>query len=599
MIGKPPGLAATLSESAVVRFGVFELDLRRRELRRKGVLIKLHQQPYEVLALLVRHRGELVSRELIQQTLWPNGHFVDFERSINTAIRKLRRALRESASAPAYIETAPRVGYRLIAQVVEQPAEARIETIALLPLKDLSNDPDAQFFVDGLTDALITEIARQSDLRVMSPAATRGYRNSQKTAREIAAELGIQAIVEGSILRSGDSIRISARLLDAVRDQQLWAQTYHRDLRDMLALQQELVTAIAGAASHTVRRGSQPAPAKEIDPRAYESFLRGNFLVSLRAPMSLTKAAEYYQAAMTLEPDWAPPYAGLAEAGRIQAFSGNPSYAEIVERTKALTGRALSLDPSNAQAHATLGAVIAMYLWKWEEGEERIQLALENNPRSAQVEHLYSMVLLAQGRYEEALQRIDAALAIEHSSLFLRSHRAQVLLFARRYEESIHESEDFLTEHSGFAMGLLNYGAALMLAGRSRDAVPALERAYAMSPIPAVLPAMGEAYLAMGEKAEVKNIVERIKQVDREAGVPPTVMAMGSLLIDKTEAALGWMEKAFQHRDIWLLLLNQLPLFDQVRNTPRARVILGSIYPERVVSQAPISGGGPISSTHR
>ena len=584
MIGKPPGLAATLSQSAVARFGVFELDLRRRELRRKGILIKLHQQPYEVLALLVRHRGELVSRELIQQTLWPNGHFVDFERSINTAIRKLRRALRETASAPAYIETVPRMGYRLIAQVVEQPAEARIETIAVLPLKDLSNDPDAQFFVDALTDALITEIARRSDLRVVSHTATQGYRNSQKTSPEIAAELQSQAIVEGSILRLGNRIRISARLLDAVRDQQLWAQTYDCDLRDMLALQQELATAIAGAASHTVRQGSQPAPAKEIDPRAYESFLRGNFLVSLRAPMSLTKAAEYYQAAMALEPDWAPPYAGLAEAGRIQAFSGNPSYAEVVKRTRALTGRALSLDRSNAQAHATLGAVIAMYLWKWEEGEERIQLALENNPRSAQVEHLYSMVLLAQGRYEEALQHIDGALAIEHSSLFLRSHRAQVLLFARRYEESIHESEDFLTEHSGFAMGLLNYGAALMLAGRSRDAVPVLERAYAMSPIPAVLPAIGEAYLAMGEKAEVKNIVARLEQVDREAGVPPTVMAMGSLLIDEAEAALGWMEKAFHQHDIWLLLLNQLPLFDQVRNHPRARVVLGSIYPERVVS---------------
>ena len=168
MIGKPPGLAATLSQSAVARFGVFELDLRRRELRRKGILIKLHQQPYEVLALLVRHRGELVSRELIQQTLWPNGHFVDFERSINTAIRKLRRALRETASAPAYIETVPRMGYRLIAQVVERPAEARIETIAVLPLKDLSNDPDAPFFVDALTDALITEIARRSDLGVVS-----------------------------------------------------------------------------------------------------------------------------------------------------------------------------------------------------------------------------------------------------------------------------------------------------------------------------------------------------------------------------------------------------------------------------------------------
>ena len=593
-MGKPPGLAATRSEPAVVRFGIFELDLRRRELTRSGVLINLHQQPYEILALLVRHRGELVSRELIRQTLWPNGHFVDFERSINTAIRKLRRALRESASAPAYIETAPRVGYRLIAQVVEQPAEASIETIAVLPLKDLSNDPDAQFFVDGLTDALITEIARQSDLRVVSHATTRGYQNSQKTAREIAAELKIQAIVQGSILRSGNRIRISARLLDAVRDQHLWAQTYDRDLRDILALQQELVTVIAAAASRAVRRGSQPAPAREIDPRAYESFLRGNFLVSLRAPNSLAKAAEYYQTAMALEPDWAPPYAGLAETKRIQAYAGNPSYIEVVERTKALTGSALSLDPSNAQAHATLGSVIAMYLWKWEEGEERIQLALENNPRSARVEHLYSMVLLAQGRYEEALHHVDAALAMEHSSLFLRSHRAQVLLFARRYAESIQESEDFITDHSGFAMGLLNYGAALMLAGRPRESVPALDRAYAMSPIPAVLPALGEAYLAMGQMEEVKKIVERLKEADREVGVPPSVMAMGSLLIDETETALGWMEKAFHQHDIWLLLLNQLPLFDQVRNKPRAMVVLDSIYPGRIERQAHARGVGPI-----
>ncbi len=580
MFGKPPGLAATPSEPTVVRFGIFELDLRRRELTRSGVLIKLHQQPYEILALLVRQRGELVSRELIRQTLWPNGHFVDFERGINTAIRKLRRALRESASAPAYIETAPRVGYRLIAEVVEQPAEARIETIAVLPLKDLSNDPDAQFFVDGLTDALITEIARQSDLRVVSHATIQGYRNSRKTAREIAAELKIQAIVQGSILRSGNRIRISARLLDAVRERHLWAQTYDRDLKDILTLQQELVAAIAGAASHPVRQGSQSAPAKEIDPRAFESFLRGNFLVSLRAPKSLAKAAEYYQTAMALEPDWAPPYAGLAETKRIQAYAGNPSYVEVVERTKALTGRALSLDPSNAQAHATLGAVIAMYLWKWEEGEGRIQLALRHNPSLAQVEHLYSMILLAQGRYEEALHHIDAALAMEHSSLFLRSHRAQVLLFARRYEESIQESEDFLTDHSGFAMGLLNYGAALMLAGRPRESVPTLERAYAISPIPAVLPALGEAHLAMGEMEEVRKIVERLKEADREVGVPPSVMAMGSLLIDETEATLGWIEKAFHQHDIWLVLLNQLPLFDQVRNKPRAMAVLGNIYRE-------------------
>ena len=176
---------------------------------------------------------------------------------------------------------------------------------------------------------------------------------------------------------------------------------------------------------------------------------------------------------------------------------------------------------------------------------------------------------------------IRRAINLDPLSLVINASLAWGYHFARRYEESIQESEDFITDHSGFAMGLLNYGAALMLAGRPRESVPALERAYAMSPIPAVLPALGEAYLAMGQMEEVKKIVERLKEVDRETGVPPSVMAMGSLLVEEKETALGWMEKAFQQRDIWLLLLNQLPLFDQVRNNPRAMVVLGSIYQRR------------------
>jgi TolB-like protein len=293
-----------------VRFGIFELDLKRRELRRKGVLIKLQQQPYEILRLLIAHKGDWVSRESIQETLWPDGCFVDFERGINTAMMKLRHALRETASAPAYVETAPRGGYRLIAPIVEQPGKDTSSSIAILPLDDLSNDPETQFFVDGLTDGLITEMARQSGLRVVSRKTTQRYRNSSKTAREIAAELKVSTLAEGSILRSGDRIRISARVLDAVGDRHLWAQTYDRDLKDILILQQELVTAIARSTSNAIRQEGAPSTPKEINPKAYENFLRGNFLVSLRAPRALAKAIGQYHSAISLEPTWALPYAG-------------------------------------------------------------------------------------------------------------------------------------------------------------------------------------------------------------------------------------------------------------------------------------------------
>jgi TolB-like protein len=566
-------------EPTLVRFGIFELDLQRRELRRKGTLIKLQQQPFEILRLLVRYRGEFVSREVIQQTLWPDNQFVDFERSINTAMMKLRQALRESASSPVYIETVTRVGYRLIASILEHAAEKdAIEAIAILPLDDFSSAPDHQFFVDGLTDALITAMAQRSRLRVVSRMTTLRYKGSQQSIREIAAELNVQAIVEGSILRSGDRIRISARLLDAREDRHLWAQTYDRDLKDILLLQQEIVMAIVSSMSRAIEKEpDSPAP-KEINPKAYEHFLKGNFLLSLRAPKSLARAIECYQAALALQDDWAPPYAALAEGYRLLDFSKHVSSDVAVEHATTLTQKALSLDPANAQAHATMGAVLAMHLWKWKEGEERIRLALRTNPRSSQVEHLYSVVLLAQGKYDEALQHIDLALAIDHSSLFLRSHRAQILLFARRLDESIRESQDLLEENSEFAVGLMHYGVALVGCGRAGEALPILTRAFDISPLPILLVAMAHAHHILGQSADAQTVLNQLYQVYREGACSPTVPALGRLVTGEREQAFQLFETAFRERDIRLALLSQLALADPVRTDSRFVQICEQIF---------------------
>jgi tetratricopeptide (TPR) repeat protein len=219
-----------------------------------------------------------------------------------------------------------------------------------------------------------------------------------------------------------------------------------------------------------------------------------------------------------------------------------------------------------------------MNLWRWQEGESRIQRALQYSPQSAHVEHLYSMILLLQARYEEALDRINRALAIEHSSLFLRSHRVQVLLFARCFEECIRESEDLLEENSEFAMGLMNYGAALMGSGRPRDAALALERAYSMSPIPIVLSALAEAYNLSGEASQCDEAVERLRRVYRETGVSPVVMALGSLAAERTDEAVEWVEKAFEQHDVRLPLLSQTTAFDRIRGHEKVKTILASIY---------------------
>jgi TolB-like protein/Tfp pilus assembly protein PilF len=554
-----------------VRFGIFELDLRSSELRRKGVKVKLQQQPFEILRLLVAHPGQFVSRESIQKTLWPDNYFVDFEGSINTAMMKLRRALREDANSPTYIETVARNGYRWIAPIIgESPAQSKgIRAIAILPLQDLSGIPDSEYFVDGLTDALITEMAQRSELHVVSRMTTVRYKHSQQSMQQIAKELNVQAVVEGSILRSGDRIRVSARLLDAIEDRHLWAQTYDRNLQDILILQQDVVTAIVTSAALALKRDTVSAAPRQINPKAYESLLKGNFLFSLRAITSLSKAIECYQNAAALEPAWAPPFAMIAECSRILDMFRHASSSEILARATTLTEKALRLDPENPQAHATMGAVWAMHEWRWKEGEQRIQFALRADPQSSQIEFLYSIVLLFQGKYDEALRHIDRALSIDPSSLFLRSQRAQILLFARRFAECIQESEDLLEQSPDFAMGLMNYGAALLDSGKPAEAIPALQRAFAKTPLPTALMALVKAHCDIGQPDAATANLNRLHQMHRDGCCSPTVLAVGHLSVGQVESAFEWLEVAYSELDSYLPILTQLPLVDKIRQDSR------------------------------
>ncbi len=519
--------------SSISRFGIFELDLDRKELRRKGIRIKLQQQSFEVLRLLVEHRGETVARDVIQKTLWPDGHFVDFERSINSAVMRLRQALREKAGAPAYVETVARTGYRLIPPVTAGSVGSEIRAIAVLPLQDLSATPDTQYFVDGLTDALITEMTVASDLRVVSRSNVLRYKDSQLSVRQIAKELKVQALVEGSILRSGERIRISARLLDAGNERHLWAQTYDRELKDILLLQNELASAIVRAASATIKQGAQRGAVRQIDPKAYELWLRGNFMFSMRFPGQMTNAAQCYESAILLEPQWAPPYAMLAECCRALNFYDYPNSRQLVARANAMATRALLLEPNNARANAVGGTLLAIHDWRWAEGEEKIRLALRGDPFCSQIEHDYSQVLLNWGRFEEAVRHADAALAIEPSSLVLWSHRAQILLFGRRFDDCLRESERLLEQFPDFAMGHVNYGAALIEAGRPAEALPHFEATFASTGMVIALFGIMHSHYELGRREEAEQGLGRLRQMYREGVCSPAMLAWAHLTVGR------------------------------------------------------------------
>jgi tetratricopeptide (TPR) repeat protein len=362
--------------------------------------------------------------------------------------------------------------------------------------------------------------------------------------QQIAKELNVQAVVEGSILRSGDRIRVSARLLDAIEDRHLWAQTYDRNLQDILILQQDVVTAIVTSAALALKQDVVSSAPRQINPKAYESFLKGNFLFSLRAITSLSKAIESYENAVALEPAWAPPFAMIAECNRILDMFRHASSADIVAHATTLTERALRLDPENPQAHATMGAVLAMHEWRWKEGEQRIQSALRANPQSSQIEFLYSIVLLFQSKYDEALRHIDCALSIDPSSLFLRSQRAQILLFARRFEECIQESEDLLEQNPDFAMGLMNYGGALVDSGKPAEAILALERAFAKTPLPTALMVITKAHCDLGQLDAARAALNRLHQMHRDGRCSPTVLAVGHLSVGEVDPAFEWRARS-------------------------------------------------------
>src|SRR6266568_1178233 len=273
-----------------VRFGVFEVDLRAGELRKQGVKIKLQEQPFHLLQMLLEHPGEIVTREELRERIWPADTFVDFDQGLNNAIKRLRESLGDSPDNPRFIETVPRHGYRFIGNL--GVTSGQIKSLAVLPLENLSRDPEQEYFAEGMTEALITTLAKIGELRVVSRTSVMLYKGVHKPLREIARELEVDAIVEGTVLRIGRRVRITAQLIDVAKESHLWAESYERDLRDVLALQSELAQAIAREVQVklTPQERAHLAQTRPVDPEAYEAYLKGRYHWNRRSREGLGKA---------------------------------------------------------------------------------------------------------------------------------------------------------------------------------------------------------------------------------------------------------------------------------------------------------------------
>jgi TolB-like protein/Tfp pilus assembly protein PilF len=573
-IDRTPMEKSTLS-SQTIRFGAFELDLRARELRKQGVKIKLQEQPFHILAMLLESPGEVVTREHLRSKLWPADTFVDFDHGLNKAINKLREALDDSADHPHFIETLARRGYKFRADLKGSPE--RIQSLLVLPLENLSHDPEQEYFADGLTEELISKLARISALRVLSRTTAMHFKGIRKPLPEIARELQIDGVVEGTVLRSGERVRISAQLIHAPTDTHLWADSYERDLRDVLALQSEVAQAITREVQVKLTPQEQAhfAQMHPIDPQAYEAYLRGRSQWNKRNAKEFGQAVRYFQQAIAKDPTYAVAYAGLADALSIIGFWCLVPPDEGSGKAKALALKALEMDPSLAEAHLSLAWATMIYDYDFSTAEREFETAIRLNPRFAQARQWYGFYLATIGHFEEACTELKRAIHMDPCSSILDWTLGFVYWRARRFDEAIEQHEKALEMDPHSSQWHWGLGVACLDRHLFERSIAALQTADNLSPgVPIILGYLGAAHARAGNLDAAQNILEQLNELSQQRLVTPFVIGRIHAALGEKDEAIRRLETAYRERDPWMLLLKTEAGFDELRSDPRFQQLL-------------------------
>ena len=593
-------MSAPADNPILLRFGPFRLDLQACELRKGETLLHLAPQPCKVLALLASRPHKVFTRQEIQQEIWHGETFVDFEQGLNVAVRQIRAALCDDAETSRYIETLPRRGYRFVAEVDGQPAAVasaplappealrpssfrrplalavslalvvvaavlvwrmgriprrtpltHIQSLAVLPLENLSHDPEQEYFADGMTDELITDLAKIHALRVISRNSMMQYKGKHKPTPQIARELNVDALVEGTVMRSGDRVRITAQLIEAPNDRHLWAETYEGDLRNILALQGEVAAAIAKEVKLKLSAQEEIhlANARPVNPEAHEAYLRGQYRLHGMAAeatdtlksQSIEKAIDYFQQALNRDPNDALAYSGLADAYS-DLSTQYRAPLEVMPKAKAAAIRAIELDDTLAEAHVSLGYVALTFDWDWVRAEHEFRRALELNPSLPRAHAGYAEYLLFKlGRADEAIQELQRAYAVDPLLPIAHGDLAWLSFLARRYKESIDTAERF--GHDDHIQAL-SYAEL----GRRDQALAAADRAVSSTRNPVTLSKIAAAYALAGRADKARAMLPGIEGSARERYVCGfNVACVYSVLGDKDQA-FAWLAKAYRDR---------------------------------------------------
>ena len=553
-----------------VRFGAFELDFRASELRKQGAKVKLQEQPFQILQVLLQRPGEIITREELQQKIWPSDTFVDFDHGLYNAIKRLREALGDSAETPRFVETLSRRGYRFIGKIERETS--RIRSLAVLPLENLSRDRQQEYFAEGLTEALITSLAKIGELRVVSRTSAMQYKGVHKPLHEIARELEVDAIVEGTVLRAGHRVRITAQLIDASKETHLWAESYERDLRNVLALQADIARAIAREVQVklTPQEEAQLAQTQPVDPEAYEAYLKGRYYWNRRTREGYGKAMQYFQQAVAKDPGFATAFAGLADCLSGLGIFGFVAPADSCGRAKTLALQALEMDRSLAETHASLAWAIMWYDYDFETAERGFERSIELNPRYIFAHSWFGYGLGLMGRFEEAFTELNRAIRLDPLSSATQWALGFVHWMARRYDQAIEQCEKTLEFDPVFVPAHALLGWAYLCKSMHEAAITASQRAVQLSPSDTyALSSLGEAHATAGHRDEAQKVLDQLRELSKQQYVTPYMVGRIYAALGEKDQALDWLETAYRERATLTLLLKTDPHLDHLRSDRR------------------------------
>ncbi|MBV9676280.1 MAG: winged helix-turn-helix domain-containing protein [Acidobacteriaceae bacterium] len=623
-----------------IRFGAFEVDLRAGELRKHGLPIRLQAQPFRVLELLLERSGNVVTREELKRKLWPADTFGDFDHGLNKAINKIREALNDSASHPRFVETVARRGYRFIAEVTttdgppssvepviaaipetqDHPRElaeqsatrgkalkpmgwkvaagllllalatlsvwqllrthgksSEIRSLAVLPMENLSNDLSQEYFTDGMTDELITALGTISGLRVISRTSMMPYKHTRKPLREIARELNIDAVVEGTVLRSGEQVRITAQLIRAAADEHVWSRSYQGDVRDTLQLQDQVARDIA---SHiriqlTAHEHTLLSDTKVVNPEAYDAYLKGRYFWNKRTEQGLQQAINYFGQAIAKDSNYAQAYSGLADSYALLGdweYGGLPPQ-EAFPKAKAVATRALELDDSLGEAHASLALCLKSFDWDWKSADVELRRAIQLSPSYATAHQWYAWNLMILGRNQEGINEMKRAESLDPLSLIIGADIADALLIAHRYNESIQQSRKTIEMDPSFAMAHYQLGQALVQVRQYDEAIRELQEAIDLSRgNPICTSHLAYTYAVSGRRNDAMSILDDLKNGSKQHYANAANIALIYAGLNERDQAFLWLQKAYQQRFNPSILVR--PAFDALRSDPRFRDLL-------------------------